>query len=85
VSSLSKTFHAVFDGKVLHPEEELDLKPDTRYIITIERDERVEGDSLWDILSELAGTVEGPQDWSEEHDHYLYGTPERNEFYSFFR
>ena len=85
MSSLSKTFHAVFDGKVLHPEEELDLKPDTRYIITIERDERVEGDSLWDVLSKLAGTVEGPQDWSEEHDHYLYGTPERNEFYSFFR
>jgi len=77
VSSLSKTFHAVFDGKVLHPEEELDLKPDTRYIITIERDERVEGDSLWDVLSKLAGTVEGPQDWSEEHDHYLYGTSKR--------
>ena len=85
VSLLSKTFHAVFDGKVLHPEEELDLKPDIRYIITIERDERVEGDSLWDVLSKLAGTIEGPQDWSEEHDHYLYGTPERNEFYSFFR
>jgi hypothetical protein len=77
VSSLSKTFHVVFDGKVLHPEEELDLKPDTRYIITIERDERVEGDSLWDVLSKLAGTVEGPQDWSEEHDHYLYGTSKR--------
>lgn len=77
MSSLSKTFHAVFDGKVLHPEEELDLKPDTRYIITIERDERVEGDSLWDVLSKLAGTVEGPQDWSEEHDHYLYGTSKR--------
>jgi len=61
------------------------LKPDIRYIITIERDERVEGDSLWDVLSKLAGTIEGPQDWSEEHDHYLYGTPERNEFYSFFR
>ena len=74
---MSKTFYAIFDGKVLHPEEEVDLEPDTRYIVTIERDERVEGDSLWDVLSKLAGTIEGPQDWSEEHDHYLYGTPKR--------
>lgn len=72
---MSKTFHAIFDGKVLYPEEELDLEPDTRYIVTIERDERAKGDNLWDVLSELAGTVEGPEDWSEEHEHYLYGTP----------
>ncbi|NQE54286.1 hypothetical protein C5S29_11890 [ANME-1 cluster archaeon GoMg3.2] len=25
-----------------------------------------------DVLSEFFGTVEGPRDWSEEHDHYLY-------------
>jgi len=74
---LTKTFYVIFDGKVLHPEEEADLEPDTRYIVTIERDERVEGDSLWDVFSKLAGTIEGPQDWSEEHDHYLYGTPKR--------
>jgi hypothetical protein len=27
--------------------------------------------------SKYAGTVEGPEDWSEEHDHYLYGVPKR--------
>jgi len=70
-----KTLHVIFDGKVLHPEEEVDLKPNTRYIVTIERDERVEEDNLWDVLEELAGTVDGPEDWSEEHDHYIYGTP----------
>ena len=31
--------------------------------------------SPWAILAELAGTVEMPPDWSEEHDHYLYGVP----------
>jgi hypothetical protein len=71
---LSKTFHAIFDGKVLYPEEELDLEPDTRYIVTIESEEKGECD-LWDTLARLAGTIEGPKDWSEEHDHYLYGTP----------
>lgn len=34
--------------------------------------------SPWDTLEELAGTIEAPEDWSAEHDHYLYGTPKRN-------
>lgn len=34
--------------------------------------------NLWDWLEENAGTVEAAQDWSLEHDHYLYGTPKRN-------
>jgi hypothetical protein len=32
---------------------------------------------VWDVLSKYAGTVEGPEDWSEEHDHYLYGVSKR--------
>jgi len=32
----------------------------------------------WDALNELTGTVEGPEDWSVAHDHYLYGTPKRS-------
>ena len=73
---MTKTLHVVFDGKVLHPEEILDLDPNTRYIVTIESEEKEEFD-LWDTLAKLAGTIEGPKDWSEEHDHYLYGTPKR--------
>jgi hypothetical protein len=34
---------------------------------------------LLDFLIEKAGSIEGPEDWSTEHDHYLYGTPKRNE------
>ncbi|MEA1945066.1 MAG: hypothetical protein U9N07_07035 [Euryarchaeota archaeon] len=33
--------------------------------------------NAWDVLSKYSGTVEGPEDWSEEHDHYLYGVPKR--------
>ncbi len=33
--------------------------------------------TAWGVLSKYAGTVEGPEDWSEEHDHYLYGVPKR--------
>jgi hypothetical protein len=36
--------------------------------------------SLWDKLREVAGTVEGlPSDFGRNHDHYLYGTPKRDE------
>lgn len=31
--------------------------------------------NAWDVLESLIGTVEGPEDWAEQHDHYLYGTP----------
>jgi hypothetical protein len=36
-----------------------------------------EDEDVWDVLSRLAGTVEGPSDWAEEHDHYLRGTPKK--------
>lgn len=36
-------------------------------------------ESAWDLLESMMGTVAGPPDWSSELDHYLYGTPRRNE------
>ena len=33
--------------------------------------------TAWDVLDNLAGSVDAPPDWAEEHDHYLYGTPKR--------
>ena len=74
----TKTLHAVFDGKVLKPEEgAVDLEQNVRYVVTIERKEAVGKQSLLDVLREFSGTVEGPEDWSEEHDHYIYGVPKR--------
>jgi hypothetical protein len=32
---------------------------------------------LWDKLRGMAGTVEGPKDWAQNHDHYIHGTPRR--------
>lgn len=72
-----KTLHAVFDGKVLRPEETADLEPNARYLLTIERKEAKAEQNILDVLSDLSGTVKGPDDWSEEHDHYLYGIPKR--------
>lgn len=72
---MSKTLHVLFDGKVLRPKGPTDLKPDTHYVITIQPEEPSDKKNLWDTLSDLSGTVEGPEDWAKEHDHHLYGTP----------
>ncbi|MBK8266989.1 MAG: hypothetical protein IPK83_01240 [Planctomycetes bacterium] len=34
--------------------------------------------SIWDKLKSIAGSVEGPEDWAENHDHYIHGTPKRS-------
>ena len=31
----------------------------------------------WDLLDSLTGTLEGPEDWAEQLDHYFYGTPKQ--------
>lgn len=74
----TKTLHAIFDGKVLRPEKIVDLEPNVRYLVMVKREEAIMNkESLWDVLSEFSGTVEGPKDWSKEHNHYLYGVPKR--------
>lgn len=73
---MSQTVIAIYDGHVLRPEEPVDLEPNKRYRLTIEPD--VSGDA-WDALERLAGTIDAPPDWSVEHDHYLYGTPKRQQ------
>lgn len=75
---MSTTITAVFDGRVLRPDVELDLQPNARYAVTIDPTPVSEpaGDA-WDVLEQLAGTVDAPPDWSSEHDHYLYGVPKR--------
>ena len=66
-----------YDGKVFRPSKPLDLPPNRRYRLTVETEPSSEipcAMDAWDVLESLAGTVEAPEDWSEEHDHYLYGT-----------
>ena len=75
---MGRTVTAVFDGHVFRPDSSLDLEPNRRYVVPIERvlPPAEEGDA-WDALEALTGTVEAPADWAEEHNHYLYGTPRR--------
>lgn len=78
---MDKTLEVVFDGEVFRPVSVPELTPHAVYLIRVisqvpsteERDE-----DAWDVLERMAGTVDGPDDWSLEHDHYLYGTPKRS-------
>lgn len=61
---MSKTLTAIFDGDVLRPDSPLDLKPNTRYVITIQPvDMPVAQENAWDVLEAMTGTVEAPSDW----------------------
>ncbi len=75
---MGKTVTALYDGEVLRPDSSLDLEPNRRYILTIEGAVplKEKGDA-WDVLEKLAGSIQAPPDWAEEHDHYLYGTAKR--------
>lgn len=33
--------------------------------------------ALWDKLRGIAGTVEGPEDWARNHDHYIHGATKK--------
>lgn len=72
---MTKTLHAVFDGEVLHPEEDLPLAPNTRVLITLETPEASSSASRPRSFLETARSLslEGPQDWSERLEEYLYG------------
>ena len=51
-------FHAHFDGKILGPEETLDLKPDVRYRITIEDEDSIVKQSIWEVLTEFSWKID---------------------------
>jgi predicted DNA-binding antitoxin AbrB/MazE fold protein len=77
---MSRTITVVYDGEVLRPERPLDLEMNARYIVTVtERLLPEQRGNVWDVLDSLAGTVDCPSDWAGAHDHYLYGTPRRQE------
>lgn len=75
---MAKTFEALFDGKVFHPDGRIKLTPNKHYILVVR--EKVEDEvslNAWDILDALTGSIRAPEDWAIEHDHYLYGVPRK--------
>jgi len=80
---MSTIFHATFDGKALHPEEEVNLKPNTRYVIIIEEEANEAGTEsreeypLTSIRS--IATDAGVSDLAINHNHYAHGRPKNTD------
>jgi hypothetical protein len=78
-SRMVRTIEAIFDGKVLRPETLLALEPNTRVRITIEEVEprSEEATSFLDVAQSL--NLEGPPDWAENIESYLYDRESQHE------
>ena len=76
-------FNAHFGGKVIVPEQAVDLPRDRFFVVHVETfvgtDPAAEGSpqSALQWLAENAVDDELPSDLSAQHNHYLYGTPKR--------
>jgi hypothetical protein len=66
-----KTIDAVFDGTVFRPTEEIRLQPNTLVRITIETLPFRQGKTSFLELARSLN-LDGPADWSENLDEYLY-------------
>jgi predicted DNA-binding antitoxin AbrB/MazE fold protein len=68
---MTTTIEAIFDGEVLRPEQPLKLEPNTRVTLVVTAPDTDEvGESFLDIAMSIH--LEGPADWSENLDRYLY-------------
>ena len=74
---MSQIVHAIYDGEVLRPQESVDLEPNTRYLLVIEKDESngdVPGEAPYplSVIAKLA-TDMGVTDLAGRHDFYAHG------------
>ena len=71
-------FTGHFDGKVIKPDEQVELPVNTPLRVTIETAAVAQSPGVeWSSLLELARqcAIEGPEDLAMMHDHYAHGKP----------
>ena len=73
------TVNAHFDGKVIVPDEPLDLRPNQALRVQIEpiEDEGEDSALAW-IVAHAVESDALPTDLADQHDHYLYGRPKKD-------
>lgn len=70
---MSEKLYATFDGEVLRPERPVYLRPNTRVRLTIEEASEAGMPKPSSFLKTAQSLeLEGPEDWSEELEEYLY-------------
>ena len=74
--------NAHYDGKVIVPDEPVDLIPNQALIVRIEtkslNEPPTRESALAWLVANASDSTDVPSDLSHQHDHYLYGTPKRD-------
>jgi len=70
---MATTLTATFDGTVLRLDEPLGLAPNTRVRIMLEPEGAAAAKSRSFLNTARSLELEGPSDWSERLEDYLYG------------
>jgi hypothetical protein len=77
------TVNAHFDGKVIIPDEPLDLPPNQALIVRIEpvgaASETVKESALTWLAVNATENDALTEDLADQHDHYLYGRPTKDQ------
>lgn len=68
---------ARFDGKVIVPDEPVNLPTDRALLVRIEPLTAASDSVLGWLADNAVDSAACPPDLADEHDHYLYGTPKR--------
>lgn len=69
---MTTTLTAIYDGKVLRPDEPIELEPNTRVRITIEKTKPIVNKKRSFLRTALSLNLQGPPDWSARFEKYLY-------------
>ncbi len=71
-AAATQTIEAVYDGTVFRPSSPLLLKPNTRVMITIEKVKTRRTKRKSFLETAMTMKIDGPSDFSENLDDYLY-------------
>ncbi len=67
-----QTMTAIFDGKTFRPEGRVELRPNTKVRLAIEVPDTDPAQPLSFLETARGLELEGPEDWSERLEEYLY-------------
>lgn len=73
---MTHSLAAHYDGRVIVPDEPVELPVGQRLRIRVDVDEPAPA-RFADLLRFASDLPDAPSDLSAQHDHYLYGTPKR--------
>jgi predicted DNA-binding antitoxin AbrB/MazE fold protein len=76
---MTETIEATFDGSVFRPEQPVKLKPNTRVRIIFETELDPDDGKISFLRTARELKLNGPPDWSENIDGYLYDKTVKDE------